>query len=350
MNRGFSLYLDLVRFGAAMIVFFGHASGMHFTGGILWQFGAYLDTAVMIFFVLSGYVIAHVLNGRENTVRDYVTARAARLYSIVIPALILTAVCDSIGLAVDPALYREGPWYYPEGNQVGNYLASLIFINRFWGLALEPGINGPFWSLSFECIYYIAAGLTVFTNGWRRVVSIGLLFAVAGPTITALAPIWFMGYGVNHLNRRFTLSPAVGAVLAAAGLGLLLVGPRLQFPMIGHPLLDRDFAGEYFNAVAFALHLIGIHALAGPLAMVLGRFESPIRWVGSLTFALYLFHRPLIQLLAALNIGAPDSLAQRVYLIGTTFLVVSTFGWWCEQQKSTIKRALNSLPKAASAG
>ena len=165
MNKGVSLYLDVARFSAAMVVFLGHASGQLFTGGLFWQLGDYMRVAVIVFFVLSGYVIAHVLQDRESTVREYATARISRLYSIASPALLLTAICDFIGLRIDPALYYEGPWGYPEGNQAWNYLASFFFVNRFWDLRLDPGINVPFWSLSFEAVYYVAAALLVFAKG-----------------------------------------------------------------------------------------------------------------------------------------------------------------------------------------
>src|SRR5579871_4979281 len=57
MRPATSLYLDLVRALAAFTVFMGHASGQFFTAGLLWQTGLYDQTAVMVFFVLSGFVI-----------------------------------------------------------------------------------------------------------------------------------------------------------------------------------------------------------------------------------------------------------------------------------------------------
>jgi len=95
MKKGTSLYLDLVRFSAALMVFLVHLK-VHAKGtfGPFWGF--HLDyssqTAVTVFFVLSGYVIAHVLATREGTPLEYCASRFARLYSVVVPALILTAL------------------------------------------------------------------------------------------------------------------------------------------------------------------------------------------------------------------------------------------------------------------
>src|SRR3954467_15833841 len=103
MKRGTSLYLDVVRFAAALMVFLEHLRAHTRSGfGHFWaahpfwysHFNLFSQTAVTVFFVLSGYVIAHVLATRERTPVDYVASRLARLYSVVLPALLLTAICN----------------------------------------------------------------------------------------------------------------------------------------------------------------------------------------------------------------------------------------------------------------
>src|SRR3954468_17403598 len=103
MKRGTSLYLDLVRFGAAFVVFLEHLrEHTRNSFAAFWRshpflyvhLDAYSETAVIVFFVLSGYVIAHVLATRENTLTEFATSRLARLYSVAIPALLLTAATN----------------------------------------------------------------------------------------------------------------------------------------------------------------------------------------------------------------------------------------------------------------
>ncbi len=62
MNRGFSTYLDLLRFGAAVVVLMSHYGYERMSGGRwLWIRDLNLGSdAVIVFFVLSGFVIAHV--------------------------------------------------------------------------------------------------------------------------------------------------------------------------------------------------------------------------------------------------------------------------------------------------
>ena len=66
-----SIYLDVVRLSAAMVVFLGHVSGGRMTGGFLWQLNPYMSQAVTVFFVLSGFVIAFVAEEREHTAQAY---------------------------------------------------------------------------------------------------------------------------------------------------------------------------------------------------------------------------------------------------------------------------------------
>ena len=105
MTNGLSLYLDALRFAAAFTVFLSHYSTGRISGGLLWQFSDYGRTAVLVFFVLSGFVIAAVTDTRERSLENYALSRIARLYSVIIPAFILTALLDYLGNAIDPRLY-----------------------------------------------------------------------------------------------------------------------------------------------------------------------------------------------------------------------------------------------------
>jgi peptidoglycan/LPS O-acetylase OafA/YrhL len=72
LNRATSLYLDVWRLLAALAVFIGHVSGERLTGGFLWQVGPYMDQAVAVFFVLSGFVIGYATARQAGTARSYV--------------------------------------------------------------------------------------------------------------------------------------------------------------------------------------------------------------------------------------------------------------------------------------
>ncbi len=89
MTIALSLYLDALRFVAAFTVFVPHYGDARYSGGLLWQMQPYGHTAVLVLFVLSGFVIAWVIETREPTLEEYGLSRAAL-----------------IGMAVNSRLYE----------------------------------------------------------------------------------------------------------------------------------------------------------------------------------------------------------------------------------------------------
>jgi peptidoglycan/LPS O-acetylase OafA/YrhL len=348
-----SIYLDFIRFSAAAVVFVGHTSGQLFTGGFLWQLGGYTRTAVIVFFVLSGYVIAHVLATRETSLRSYAASRFGRLYSVIVPALALTIFCDYIGLQRDPAFYYNGPWGYPDDNVAWRYITTTLLINRWWAFSgnggMEPGINVPFWSLSFEAAYYCAIAILVFWRGWLKIVALLLLALLSGPSIVILAPLWFLGYFLYHAPKYWKPTPAAALALIVIGGAVLLMSSRLRqlsWLMAEVRFIDnKTLVMDYIDAVAFTIHLAGFGAVGSSAESLLRPLARVFAWLGSLTFALYLFHRPLIQVLAVYSIGEPSSWQQRLWVFGGTLLIVATLGRLCERQKGAYRRVfLRALP------
>ncbi len=108
-----SLLLDVLRFSLCLLVLAGHMSQGWFGGG--WpNMMPLADGAVPGFFVLSGFVIRYVTRTRERDGRRYFASRASRIYSVVLPAIVLTAVLDALTRRIDPVLYRyvllPTPW------------------------------------------------------------------------------------------------------------------------------------------------------------------------------------------------------------------------------------------------
>jgi len=105
MTQALSLYLDALRFGAAFTVLSRTGQARATAAGLFWQLMGYGRTSVIVFFVLSGFVIAWVTETRERSFEDYAFSRIARLYSVIVPAFLLTAVLDRLATAIDPQLY-----------------------------------------------------------------------------------------------------------------------------------------------------------------------------------------------------------------------------------------------------
>ena len=135
-------YLDIVRVFACMAVFFLHASAQSISHGLLWQLGGFGEDAVIVFFVLSGYVITHVTHQRETRLVDYLCARLARIWSVLLPAIILSLALFQLRIWVGTA-------HGDISREIWPALNAAIFLNYIWELRQIPGDNGPIWSLSF---------------------------------------------------------------------------------------------------------------------------------------------------------------------------------------------------------
>jgi len=350
MDKGYSLYLDVLRFSAAMVVFFSHVASQDLTDGFLWQFKAYSQTAVMIFFVMSGYVIAFVTHEKEKNITDFAVARVSRLWSIIIPALILTAICDYIGLQVNANLYMNSAWPYPEGSQVMHYLLSFFLVQNLWGADLNPGINGPFWSLTYEWVYYILFGLFYFLKGNYKWFWILLIAALAGPSILVLFPVWLLGFALfkyELLNKIEFKQSYYKAILSVSAIALIIFwGPEVRSLDLPISWVSRkSVVGDYFDSVMFVIHLYYCPHLIGLIKPVMFKYENIIRWSASLTFALYLFHRPIIQLIAALHDGDKSNFIYRILMLIITFIIVATIGRWCELKKGVLKNNIKKILK-----
>jgi peptidoglycan/LPS O-acetylase OafA/YrhL len=308
MNRGLSLYLDLLRFGAALAIVVTHLAYTELSSGMLQYWRLLGNDAVMVFFVLSGFVIAHVAHEKETTLRAYATSRLARLWSVAVPALALTILLDRWGQALDPAAYAQ--WWHQAGDPVWRAVRALTFTNELWFSSIRPFSNGPWWSLGYEAFYYAIFAALFYLGGWKRIAAAGGLMLLAGPKIMLLFPIWWLGVWTWKRTRCATL-PVDKAALAFFG----SIALYALFRWSGLPVLLRDatyfamgpenaahylhFSDEFLSSYVIgplvALNFLGAHGLSAALEKHLGPWRGPITWTAQSTFALYLLHYPLLR-------------------------------------------------------
>ena len=181
MNRAFSIYLDLVRFLAACLVYLYHSNQRLLSTEIL-PVSNYGHSSVIVFFVLSGFVIAYITDTKEREWVSYTASRISRVYSVAVPALILTLVLDSIGRYLYPAIYD-----YPFDNFILRSISSLLLLNEVWFVSITSFSNVPYWSICYETWYYVAFALLTFLP--RRMGSSLLLCAVHGDLIEELSMV-----------------------------------------------------------------------------------------------------------------------------------------------------------------
>ncbi len=297
MPRGFSVYLDLMRLTAAVLVLLSHFGQLQFTGG-QFNFPEHIGhAAVVIFFVLSGYVISYVARERERDFRDYATSRIARIYSVVLPAMVVTILVD---------LLQPGGQLSYHFQHFGRYLSLfLVFGSDYWFLNETTFSNAAFWSLSYEVPYYILFASWYYFTGLRRYLSAAVTLLIIGPRQWILFPLWLAGAAVSSWHRSHVIPRSQARIAFALSLTLLVVVIASQadllldnafwdlFPPHATDFLrySKYFAGDFLIGLLVALNLLA----ARYADLRFGIAAKPIVAGASCSFTLYLMHVPLLR-------------------------------------------------------
>ena len=212
MNLVKSFYLEWLRIIAAFYVFIYHIgsetiNNKQYLSNEVYvkKLGLNYPTAhcfVMIFFVLSGYLITMSASKPNITFRLFITNRLGRLYSVLIPALVFSFI----------TAYFFKYSGYPIGKNIENMsmplpraLLNFFFLGQAYILCSVPPFNGAFWSVQYEFIYYLYFGFVfILKKWWKYCLLIGLFF-ISILKVFLLLPIWLAGILLFFLEKKIIL-------------------------------------------------------------------------------------------------------------------------------------------------
>jgi peptidoglycan/LPS O-acetylase OafA/YrhL len=354
MNRPFSIYLDLVRFTAACLVYLWHSNMRPLVNDVLpaSQFG---HSSVIVFFVLSGFVIAYVTDKKEKTWIEYGASRLSRVYSVVLPTLVLTPLLDAAGRHLYPAMYE-----YPWDRFTLRLLGSGLMMNETWWVSITFFSNVPYWSIAFESWYYLIFGLTMFVPGpwlgWRGA-AVLLACAVVGPKIVLLAPVWWCGvllYRWTWLQRWSAGFSWAMVVVSITGIWLThAVGVYemtaewtrawLGDDRVRQLTFARFAIGDYLLGALVFCNFAAVRNVAQQVAVPLLAVERPVRWLAGYTFTLYLLHQPLFLFWMSVVRGDPSGHGFWWIVTGLTAASVVAIGTVTEHRRHPLKRRLQRV-------
>jgi len=300
IEPGFSLYLDLVRVVAALDVMIAHAQ----LSKLIPPLPLILDsapTAVVVFFVLSGYIIESTTQG--GSIRNYAIHRIARIYSVALPAVILSLACIAgFALAKGQAVTED---FITEWGQWWRIPLVLAFRGEDWFSEVELPWNGPFWSLHFEVAYYMIYGLLLLPGSKARTCALILFCLLIGPKILLLFPCWWLGVelarrpSLRFPSRALALAVLFATPLIIAAMVHFKLGPEFRYALeerfawyhlLGHA---EPFPVRYVVALLVGANFVAARQLEGGLGRAFRKIGGFVRWIAGYTFSIYLFHRPL---------------------------------------------------------
>jgi peptidoglycan/LPS O-acetylase OafA/YrhL len=258
--------------------------------------------AVIGFFVMSGFlvggaVLAHLRAGKPFLL-DYFIHRIARIYLVLIPAILLTIVVDGAGRMI---FAGSGTYEVPFLQEHYNPLLILTdLLNLQSIVAKYYGTNGPLWSIAYEFWYYILFPLLLlpFSNIYsplaRKVTAAGAIIVFIAMAVPqswfALGfVLWGMGAAVTLFERPLIRSKWMAlAINIGVALALRAAFNSKSFPQ--HP--EATHVSDFISALAFSNLILtlrfapseGWRFLASPIHKRLADF----------CFTVYAIHTPLL--------------------------------------------------------
>ena len=347
--------LDGIRALGIVLVLFFH-------GGFSWAGGGFFG--VDVFFVLSGFLITGLLVSeyRQNAGIGLARFWGHRVRRLVPALLVLLA-----GIALYAAFLAPSDTL---AQLRGDALATLFYVNNWHlvtgGQGYFAALNTPrpllhTWSLSIEEQFYLVWPLVVLgVLRWSRSLRTLLVVTVVGAVASAVAMAVVFGdgsgesrayYGTDTraqalligaalanvlahplprrraglvatttLVRTVALTPAARAgLVAAGGLGL---GAVLVLSIVDSSTTAWIYRGGFTLVDLATAAVIACVALvpASPWARLLS--VRPVRYVGAISYGLYLFHWPIFVVVDHARTGL-DGWALFALRVGLSFAVAA---------------------------
>jgi peptidoglycan/LPS O-acetylase OafA/YrhL len=272
--------LDALRGIAALAVVFFHFSLGHAGYENIFRFGT---TGVDLFFMISGFVIFMSLQ-KADSLRTFIVNRFTRLYPAYWMGVLFSFCVISIHFHYTQKYPLENPWLTLAGN-----------LTMFQYYMYVPDLEGPYWTMNVEMLFYILMGLIFFFRKLTQTFYIGCALCIS---LLASAfyvdqlgwlkevfmkiplfyhfPLFFAGmafygkYTKTWSHRNFMLA-----------ITLAFIAQMALFPHTWRACKHMS-QGEYVIVLclffsAFALFTYGrLERIANPVTLFLGKISYPL--------------------------------------------------------------------------
>jgi peptidoglycan/LPS O-acetylase OafA/YrhL len=185
---------NLMRLVAAWLVIYSHSWAITGSAGsdvigtlTLVKSGGAL--AVEVFFLISGFLVA--ASFQRNSLRDFLLARAMRIYPALIVCVLLSVCVLGFSLSNAPDYWSDGKtWRYFWAN--ASLWRAEFWLPGVFDALPRTAVNGSLWTLPIEARLYVAlmiAGLAGMLAPWRYLAAWLLAIVGAGVFAYQYAPL-----------------------------------------------------------------------------------------------------------------------------------------------------------------
>lgn len=307
------------RFLAAAAVMFGHIAGLN---PLVTPLNAYKWwEAVPFFFLLSGFILAHVYPSLDDWAarKQFLVARFARIYPLHLVTFLLLVL-------LIPAAGRTPL------DKIDHLVRNLTLTQSWSGNPdVNLSFNGPAWSISVEFFFYACFPLLIYKWRYTWWLWLPISFHVV-QNANVLMP---HAAESATLPLRYVFLFTVGMAMAGVYRWLeprvrcgLLVGTILEVAALTLVYYRESIYPKYYiigPALAFA-SVVMVAALGrGCIARLLA--TRPLVVLGEASFALYLFHQVFMRWMLCQNLHLTMNATAHLALYVAVSLAGSLLLW-----------------------
>lgn len=264
-------------------------------------FTGFAHQAVVVFFLISGWLVGGSLMnrfGKPQALAQYAIDRFTRLWTVLLPTLLLTL---AVGLVIGAA--APGPVDFDPANE----FSAASFAGNLFGLQTvtvpDFGGNYPLWSLAHETWYYIQFPLLLLVLAGGGVLrraaaaaALVLLLATLRDMISLYFSLWLLGAAFSRI--RIDCGKACQALLLVVTLALF-VYYRLRGT--NDDLVPGSFVQDIICSIPFLLLLASLQQPVDTAAPAYARANRLAVFFSEFSFSLYVLHIPVIELVRYLG-------------------------------------------------
>lgn len=329
---------------AAWVLFYHFKEFFPDTALFASNFTRYGFLGVDFFFVLSGFVLAHVylpkIQGGRFDYWSFLVRRIGRIYPLHVLTLIVTIVISLVGLRLgwSYTVWNLAEWTDLDSGAIIRALFAHMTLIHAWGATDGLVFNLPSWSISAEWFAYLFFPIFVLFMGrlmkWPAV-------------LTGLCIAFFVGLEAAHF-----VSTGNTLLTATWNIGAIRIIPTFVLGIALHRLSETRSLGEKRALAALIVAFAGLVAsvwLAAPYAVIVlllsaivflaadaerhGKLRAlrqpfPVL-LGEISYSVYLWHFPIgivaFDVLLA-NRGEVGSLGG-IGLIAAVLAVITLISW-----------------------